>query len=154
MRRGLVLGGIQVLLALSVSGRFLYDRVTLPRAWARAAPVDPEMPIRGRYVRIQIELDSSQPLFSGSGTVELSVSAGRLVAKPSGRGLNVTRGRDGRWALAEPLAYFIPPGIPDPSVRKPGEELWVELSVPEQGAPRPLRLGVRRDGTLTPLEID
>jgi hypothetical protein len=53
--------------------------------------------------------------------------------------------------LAEPLAYFIPEHVPDPSRRPAGEELWVEVTVPRAGAPRPIRLGVKKDGVLTPL---
>jgi len=33
------------------------------------------------------------------------------------------------------------------------EELWVEVTVPRRGPPRPLRLGVKKDGTLTPLDL-
>ncbi len=55
--------------------------------------------------------------------------------------------------LAEPVAYFIPEHIPDPSIRPAGEELWAEVTVPKSGPPRPIRLGVRRNGTLTPLDI-
>lgn len=42
-----------------------------------------------------------------------------------------------------PVAFFIPPNVPDPSVLAPGEELWVEVSVPAKGSPRPIRLEVR-----------
>jgi hypothetical protein len=35
----------------------------------------------------------------------------------------------------------------------PGEGLWVELTVPPRGAPRPLRLAVERNGALTPVEL-
>lgn len=153
MKQGLMLCAIQVLLALSVGGKFLYDRLTLPRAWARTAPVDPSAPIRGRYVRISVEVEPQQPLPIDSGYVALSASAGRLVAAPAREGLRVIHGRDDRWVLAEPLAFFIPEKVADPSVRAQGEELWVEVSVPEKGPPRPLRLGVKRGGTLAPLEL-
>jgi hypothetical protein len=44
--------------------------------------------------------------------------------------------------------------VPDPSVLEAGEELWVEVTLPRSGAPRPIRLGVRKDGVLTPLALD
>lgn len=52
-----------------------------------------------------------------------------------------------------PLAFYIPEHIPDPSRRQPGEELWVEVSIPGKGPLRPVRLGVKKDGLLTPLEL-
>jgi len=48
MKKGALLGAFQVLVVLSVSGRYLYDRATLPRVWVKTAPVDPHLPIRGR----------------------------------------------------------------------------------------------------------
>ena len=56
--------------------------------------------------------------------------------------------------LVEPVAYFIPEHVPDPSRRLPGEELWVEVTLPKQGGPRPIRLAVKKDGVLTPLDLD
>ena len=53
--------------------------------------------------------------------------------------------------LLDPVAFFIPEHIPDPSFRPKGEELWVEVSVPKKGPPRPIRLGVKKDNVLTPL---
>jgi hypothetical protein len=53
--------------------------------------------------------------------------------------------------LDDPVAFFIPEHIPDPSIRPDGEELWAEVTLPRRGPPRPIRLGVRRDGSLIPL---
>jgi hypothetical protein len=56
--------------------------------------------------------------------------------------------------LDQPVAFFITEHIPDPSRRAPGEELWVEVTVPRKGPPRPIRLGVRQgDGPIVPLEL-
>jgi len=63
--------------------------------------------------------------------------------------------RDGRHVavLDQPVAYFIPEHVADPSRRAPGEELWVEVTIPRYGGPRPIRLGVKEGyGLLTPLE--
>ncbi|MEY3463454.1 MAG: hypothetical protein RLZZ468_1232, partial [Cyanobacteriota bacterium] len=46
--------------------------------------------------------------------------------------------------LDEPVAYFIPPGVADPSRRAAGEQLWVEVSLPPEGPLRPIQLGVSR----------
>jgi hypothetical protein len=52
-----------------------------------------------------------------------------------------------------PVAFFIPEHVADPSQRPAGEELWVEVSLPPVGPPRPVRLGVKKDGVLKPLEL-
>jgi hypothetical protein len=56
-------------------------------------------------------------------------------------------------SLDDPVAFFIPEHIPDPSIRPTGEELWAEVTIPRRGPPRPIRLAIRRAGTLVPLEI-
>jgi hypothetical protein len=53
----------------------------------------------------------------------------------------------------EPLVYFIPEHAPDPSRRAADEELWVEVTLPKKGPLRPIRLGVKKGGVLTPLPI-
>jgi hypothetical protein len=58
------------------------------------------------------------------------------------------------WRLAPTVAFFIPPRVADPSRRLPGEQLWVEVTLPVEGPPRPIRLGVKRGaGPITPLEL-
>jgi len=34
---------------------------------------------------------------------------------------------------------------------KAGEEMWVEVTVPAKGPPRPLRVGIKKDGVITPM---
>jgi hypothetical protein len=115
LQKGLLLALLQLAIVLGVAGNYYSDRSRLPRVWVRAMPFDPNLPIRGRYVRLRL--------------------AGPISAN-------------------EPVAFFIPEHVPDPSRRPPGEELWVEVSVPAQGPPRPIRLGVKKDGVLTPLDLD
>ena len=109
--RSLALAAIHVALVASLGGKLLVDRATRPRVWVQATPVDPSLPIRGRYVSLRLMME-------GTPTV----------------------------------AFFIPEHAEDPSRRAPGEELWAEVTIPRRGAPRPIRLGVKKsDGTLTPL---
>jgi hypothetical protein len=42
-------------------------------------------------------------------------------------------------ALSQPLAYFIPEHAADPTMTGAGE-YWVEVTVPPEGPPRPIRL--------------
>jgi hypothetical protein len=55
----------------------------------------------------------------------------------------------------EPVLYFIPEHAPDPTRRQPGEQLWVEVTLPKKGPPRPIRLGVKKNGgEITPLDLN
>ena len=155
-RRGLLLAAIQIAIVSSLGAKLLIDRATRPRVWARVAPYDPVLPIRGRYVSLRIEgtLANATP---GSQDVSLAVQNDTLVFVPaasSGQLAIVRPQRDGTLVatLAQPVAFFIPEREPDPSIRAPGEELWAEVTVPRRGGPRPIRLGVKKDGRLTPLE--
>ena len=157
--RGVAVGVVQCLIVLSVAGKYALDRERLPRVWAKAAPVDPNVPVRGRYVSLRLQVEAPPDAAPGNGvavawrSARLSAVGGRLVATedPSGSVLIVFGGA--QRSLAEPVAFFIPEHVPDPSRRAPGEELWVEVSVPSRGIPRPVRLGVKRNGVVTPLEL-
>ena len=159
-RLGLFLALAHVLLVTGVYARYVVDRQTLPRVWARSAPVDPNLPIRGRYVRLRIEAELAADFMTDRiATFSLSATDdGKPVAKPDDNGLSgVVAVRDGVDIVrfSEPLAFFLPEHVPDPSQRPAGEELWVEVTLPAQGAPRPIRLGVRRgDGQISPLDLD
>ena len=111
--KGLLLAGLHLGIVAALGGKLILDRALRPRAWVKAAPVDPDLPIRGRYVRLRV--DSPQ---------------------------------DGSPQI---LAYFIPEHVPDPSRRAPGEELWVEVTLPRRGPPRPIRLAVKKPGGFTVL---
>ena len=117
LRKRLLVAVLHVAIVASLRAKLLVDRAIRPRAWVHAEPYDPNLPIRGRYVRIRI--------LPGQG-VDSSTA----------------------------LAFFIPEHVPDPSFRPQGEELWVEVTIPRRGAPRPIRLGVKKDGVLTPLDLN
>ena len=173
MGRGVLIAVIHVVIVASLGAKLLVDRAMRPRVWARVAPIDPNLPIRGRYVRLRLEVEASGELRQyATGTkgapapgwqmgvpVALSVRDGRLIAAPATSSSKLTArvtDRNGERVamLDEPIAYFIPEHVADPSRRRPGEELWVEVTVPGAGAPRPIQLGVKRDGVLTPLKIE
>ncbi len=108
---------LHLLIVSSLGGKLLYDRATRPRVWVKTRPYDPNLPIRGRYVRLRLE------------------------------GNKVVQGAT--------VLFFIPEHVKDPSRRATGEELWVEVTLPKKGPPRPIRLGVKKDGgEITPLELD
>lgn len=155
--KGLVLGGVQVAMVLSLGGKLVLDRATLPRVWVSANPYDPNLPIRGRYVSLSIAAEARGfPPGAIYGSARLAVEDGVLVARPDESGGNMvnTFGNGSVATLSQPIAFFIPEHIPDPSRRPTGEELWVELTVPVKGPPRPVQLGVKKNGVLTPLKLD
>jgi hypothetical protein len=115
LTRALLVVAVHLALVLALVGRYAWDRATYPRAWFRALPYDPNLPIRGRYVSL------------------------RLIGVPAAN------------ETGRPVAFFIPEHIADPSVRAPGEELWVEATLPPTGAPRPIRLAVKKNGVMSPL---
>ena len=52
--RGLVLTAVQGLIVFSLAAKYQMDREKLPREWMKAVPYDPNLPIRGRYVRLRL----------------------------------------------------------------------------------------------------
>jgi hypothetical protein len=140
LHKGLLVALLHVLVVSSLGGKLLYDRATRPRVWVRAAPYDPNLPIRGRYVRLQVEMSN------------------QMVAEPAADGALRLRPRpEGNEPFPHeriPVAFFIPEHVDDPSIRREGEELWAEVTIPRRGPPRPIRLGVKRRDTLTLLNLD
>jgi len=190
LRKGLLLGGLHLALVLSLGGKLLLDRATRPRLWVKTAPLDPSLPIRGRYVRLQVEVPVTglelppprprpghlkdtdpwpPPWERHTVQVDLAATPEGLQARveaPGAKGRQAYEGNafvpdrvrslpPAQWTvtLLEPLAYFIPEHIPDPSLRPAGEELWVEVTLPKKGPLRPIRLGVKKEGLLRPLSL-
>jgi len=169
--KGLVLAAVHVGLVASLGAKLLYDRTTRPRVWTLAAPYDPNLPIRGRYVSLQLVVEprgvretKAGPVSQPPQSINLRVEGNRLVAEanapqpdydPSDLHLRFIDRRGEKLAvLVEPVAFFITEHIPDPSPRQEGEELWVEVTIPKKGPPRPIRLGVKKsDGPIIPLEL-
>lgn len=154
VRKGLIVAAVHLAMVASLGGKLLTDRATRPRVWARTAPVDPDDPIRGRYVRLRVEGEAVD-LPGDHSPVALTARDGTLglTSSPDSALTAHVSNRNGQRiaTLDQPLAFFIPEHVPDPSVRASAEELWVEVTLPKHGAPRPIRLGVKKDGVLTPL---
>ena len=168
--KGIVLAAVHVGLVASLGANLLYDRATRPRVWALTAPYDPDLPIRGRYLSLQLVVEprgiqGPQPESAWQPqSVTLHVEDGRLVAEGNGqeRGFNpadlhvrfIDRRGEKLTVLDKPVAFFISEHLPDPARRPLGEELWVEVTVPKKGPPRPIRLGLKKgDGPIVPLEL-
>jgi hypothetical protein len=158
--RGLLLAAIQVALIAAVAGKLHYDRLTLPRAWVESAGVDPDLPIRGRYVALSLLFPAAAesarlPATDQAVPGRLEVRDGRAVvvlrpdwsgprrrdeqlftARPTPAGL--------RWMAVAPVALFLAEHAADPTRDARPGELWVEVTVSPRGAPRPIRFETRR----------
>ena len=167
-RPGLLLAGVQAALMLSTGLLFWIDRQISPRAWVRTAPVDPNLPIRGRYITLNMVVPfisnstdvSATDLVGSWQDVQLRVESDRLQAvQKVGAGFNNYAGeirlREGSLVVnpGPELAFFIPPDVKDPSIRPDGSTLWVEVTLPGSGAPRPIQLGIEKDGQIEPLVL-
>src|SRR6266404_8732622 len=101
------------------------------------------------YADTQLPDNNRGIFWSEMRDIYLRAENGQLVASPAPRptGLRVTRWRtrtgEAVAALSEPVAFFLPEHAVDSSRRKPSEELWVEVTVPAKGPPRPIRLAVK-----------
>jgi hypothetical protein len=171
MRRGLLVAAIQLALVLSLGAKLLYDRATRPRVWALAEVYDPDLPIRGRYLSERLRMPADGFTYKTSGQPNANdaylnyqwayfeIRDGQLIAQQQGSGpgawVHIRKNGDGTLtaAIEEPVLVFIPEHAEVPSL-KSGQETWVEVTLPAQGPPRPIRIGVKKDGVLTPLKLD
>ncbi len=121
---GLILAAAHLALVGAIGLKLLIDRARLPRGWVLTAPYDPSTPLRGRYVRLSLEIPLTSP-DTGTGSYRLSGVRLRSVDGKVVGDLDETAraprvqlrddagGRSVR--LAEPVAFFIPEHVPDPS---------------------------------------
>ena len=169
--KGLLLGGLHVIIVLSLGAKLLIDRHRYPKVWAETIAYDPDSPIRGRYLAVRLRVEGrgiyatpppdlpQQNRWMEIRNAKLGVENGRLVVFPT----DEWNGTQVRWwksgeqiivVLEQPVDFYIPEHANDPSRRTAGEQLWVEVTVPPKGPPRPIRLGVKKGDVLTPLNID
>jgi uncharacterized membrane-anchored protein len=161
---------VQLALVLSIAGKYLYERKTRPRVWVRTAQFDPNLPFRGRYLALQLAVDAcglphdkahlspaykifnTQTIEPGTykWTASLGVQDGRLVPKLQDNPMTHEEVQDltqrenrscERVPLNDPTELFIPDSA-KPPFPQPGQELWVEVTVPKSGPPRPIQLAL------------
>jgi hypothetical protein len=71
LTKAIVVALIQVLIVGSLGAKLLYDRRTRPQAWFKTERYDPNLPIRGRYLSLQVEVsdrrspEELQQMFNG-----------------------------------------------------------------------------------------
>lgn len=191
----LLLLAIQLALVCSVAATYLYQRGRYPRVWTRAVAIDPQLPMRGRYLSLQLTVDGCQsslpsgklavfprdvngvvvpgpwtvgPVQPFSFPAELKVVDNKLEAirpqegqeRSKGQLVSAWKGRTcDQMRLEQPVNFFIAEHTAMPLPVQPGRqgaapELWIEVTVPPNGPPRPIQLAVKQDRAWKPLAFD
>jgi hypothetical protein len=170
---GAVLLLLQVLIVLTIAGKYWYERQTRPRVWVRTEQYDPDLPLRGRYLAMRLVLDAcglakENPIRTSPRSrvwqwhVSLSASGGKLVphvekAWQRGNVGTLTLSDDhpcDRATMSGEQLLFIPDRAQLPLPLKPGQDLWVEVTVPASGPPRPIQVAVSGADGFHPLRFE
>ncbi|HUE42494.1 MAG TPA: hypothetical protein VMP12_02970 [Candidatus Sulfotelmatobacter sp.] len=165
-RKALALAALQLVLVASPYAKFKIDRARYPRVWVKTQSIDPYLPIRGRYIAMRLTVKDENPPVVGKANVpffkaRLSVKDGHLVAENAPNGadsvvwLDVNTRRGGEITLQQPILFFLPEhaeNAQDLMTAARNGELWAEVTVPEVGLPRPIRVGIKRGDSFTPIE--
>ena len=129
---------------------------TLPSAKEAAMPRN----LDGVPVGTRFSINSPQPVqfpaqlkVEGNKLVALRIpeadsqSGGQIVAAWPGSSCEKMR-------LNEPVDFYIAEHAASPTPVKPGQELWIEVTVPAKGPPRPIQLALKQDGAWKPLAFE
>jgi hypothetical protein len=172
---------IQLVLVLSVAGKYWYERKVCPRVWVRGAQYDPNMPLRGRYLGLQFAVDAcslprdnarfspgfaypgGHALKSWTWNVVLVARNGQLVPRvvePKAMPENaesITLQENQRCdsaTVSQATDFFIPDTAKGPFPLQKGQVLWVEVTVPPSGPPRPIQLALSSEAGWQPLKFE
>ncbi len=180
---------VQLGLVSLIAAKYFYQRWTCPRVWTRAAAYDPQLPMRGRYLSLQLTVDGCKSTLPSAKEatfprdVNGAIRPGPFILRPKavyfGADLKVENNRleairiqdpnvhtGGQVVSAMPAAhcedmrlealvnFYIADTAKSPLPLKADEELWIEVTVPPNGPPRPLQLALKRDGTWKPLGME
>ncbi len=145
----MVIRGRYLNLQLTVDG----CQSTLPTAFDAAFPRNSDGTTNPNGFRVKSEV----PVHFRA---KLKVETSRLVAiripeaDQTSKGVNVTAmpgAACDAMRIDEPVDFYIPEHAIDPTPQKAGKELWIEVTIPHKGPPRPIQLAVKQDGAWTPL---
>jgi hypothetical protein len=142
--KGLLVGSFQLSLVLGMFLLARHEAPSLPRAWAKIAWNGPAPRPPQRYVSFFLEVDCP-----ADGGVRLRVEGSSLFcaadsSAPHGRTFRLGPGRIP--VLRPALILYLPRAV------EVGDntELWAEVSLPDRGRPRPIRLARKDDRRFTP----
>jgi hypothetical protein len=170
--KGITLAVIQLLLVASLAAKLLYDRTTQPRGWAKVQTYDPDLPIRGRYLWEQLNMPAEGFTVERNENARnpswgymqqwayYSVRDGQLIASSTGSPsqpggwVNVWKNADDTMhARAEQSSFFFIPDTANIPPLQRGDEMWMEVTLPKKGPPRPIRMALKHNGQFTPLNF-
>jgi hypothetical protein len=155
-RKGLLLAVLQIVLVVSVAAKFSMDRTRYQRIWVKTQSIDPYLPIRGRYIAMRLTvLKAYRPFLHA----RLFVKDGRLMAEERPNESSevwVDESRQGgEFALQQPILFFLPEHSKNEQelmAAARNGELWAEVTVPNNGLPRPIRLAIKHGEQFVPIE--
>ena len=175
--RAVLLVAVQLLIVVSIAAKYGYERKVCPRVWARTSSIDPNMPVRGRYLWLPVEVNACGLKPDGDygwqvpnsppnlrfryWSASLAARDGHLLAyqkpgTPAYRTVHIEQRPnqtcDRAW-IGEGIPFFVPDTAQSPYPLKKGEELWVEVTVPPAGPPRALNLAVSDGKKFTQLNL-
>jgi hypothetical protein len=145
----LVMRGRYLSLQLTVDG----CQSTLPSAKradfprdVNGAAVQGQYAIRGKgYVEFPAELKVSENKLWAIGIRDAEKHGGQRTVM-AGPGTPCDQMR-----LVDPVNFYIAEHARSPLPLAPGAELWIEVTVPPKGPPRPVQLALKQDGRWEPL---
>lgn len=177
--KGAVVLAAQLVLVLSVAAKFAWERHVCPMVWTRTYQVDPSLPLRGRYLSLTMTA-SACGLPNGTEEFQYGLNArhewaqtpaqgwrvhtiaqnGQLtmVPAPEDDSANAQQALLGKGApcqearLQEPIDYFVSDKATVPPLRA-GEAMWVLVTVPPSGPPRPVQLAISDGQSFHPLHL-
>jgi hypothetical protein len=179
----------QLLVVSSIAAKYLYQRWTCPRVWIRAVAYDPELPMRGRYLAVQLMVDGCQSTLPSAklatfprdfnGAIKpgpfvvrpqpvefranLKVENSRLIAMRVEGQEDQTAGEEvsampggpcDQMHLTSGTDFFVAEHTQSPLPLQPGQELWIEVTIPPNGPPRPIQLALKDNGAWKPLNLN
>jgi hypothetical protein len=180
-RTSVTLLAIQLGLVSSIAAKYLLDRSISPRVWTRAVAYDPSMIMRGRYLSTRLKINACgiktnanlppddqtyfDPENNGTVTGQLPVTVGvkngnlavlRIAKSHEEANSQTVSLRKGALCndavLWTPVDFYLSETAKSPFPLQMGQELWVEITVPSTGPPRPISLAIKSaDGKWQPL---
>jgi hypothetical protein len=56
--------------------------------------------------------------------------------------------------LDQPVDFYLAEHAQSPVPLKPGQQLWIEITIPPKGPPRPIQLALKDNGVWKPLAFE
>ncbi len=97
----------------------------------------------GALFRANLEIQNDRLVAINTALDETGREGQQVIAVP-GTACN-------QMILYQPVPFYVAQGAIEPSYLKAGQELWMEVTVPPAGPPRPLQLAMKDNGAWKPL---